>query len=367
MLEKLKINKKTAIIFSALILLFFCLIFFTYYDCFLYNKPIVKVLNEKIVNSEASTDVFGKSETLYTQKITAQYKNGDNKGKTVDFERVYYHSQAIEGKIKTGDYLFVSDNINGKITVSCIKRDYLLTAGFCLFVIILLLVGRRKGSFTLISLILNVAVTLLTVFLFSKGLNIIILSSVAILFFIVATTVMINGRNVKSLVSIISTIISISLSCLIIFIVIFITKSKGVYFEQMELVINNVVEIFYIQLIIGNLGGIMDICVSMSSSINELYLTNPDITYNDVKKSAKTIGSDIMGTMATTILFAYLAGSLPMIVLLIKNGYTFTYIYENHLNIEIIRALTGCIGLVISIPISTYISIKLMRKKELKK
>ena len=107
----------------------------------------------------------------------------------------------------------------------------------------------------------------------------------------------------------------------------------------------------------------MDIAVSMSSAISEVLCTNPGIGHKEITKSAKVIGSDIMGTMTSTILFAYIAGSFPIIILFMKNGYSPLYIYRNNLNLEIVRALTGCIGMVITIPIATFISVKMLRKK----
>ena len=60
----------------------------------------------------------------------------------------------------------------------------------------------------------------------------------------------------------------------------------------------------------------MDIAISISSSINEIYDKNPDIERKILIKSGMEIGKDIMGTMANTLVFAYISGSIPMILLL---------------------------------------------------
>ena len=67
--------------------------------------------------------------------------------------------------------------------------------------------------------------------------------------------------------------------------------------------------------------------------------------------------------MANILIFAYISGSIPMIILWLKNGYSIFNIINYHLSLEIIRALTGSIGIVISIPITIYISVFLFSDK----
>lgn len=358
----LKRNKKIIIF----LLVSVCAIIFIYNDSFLYNKTVIKVINQNVTKKQSVTDYFGKSENVYTQECTAKIKNGSDKGEIITFENKYAYSEIVDNKYQKGDFLIVNQNTNGTISIISLKRDYLIASAILLFIAVLIFIGKRKGLFTLISLLINISITILVVFLYTKGMNLIPLSAFAILVFIIITALLINGKNKKTYASIISTIFGLALSCFITFLVMKLADSKGVYFEQMQFVLKNAVQLFYIQIIVGSLGGIMDICVSLSSAIYEIMLTNPSASFIEVKKSAKTISSDIIGTMTSTVLFAYIAGNMPMFLLLIKNNYSFTFIYENCLNLEIIRALTCCIGMVIAIPLSILVSISLFRKKDAK-
>lgn len=353
---------------GSLLLVLICIltIIFAFNNSFIYDTTIVQVVNEETIKTEKPTDLFGLSEKVYTQKITGKIKNGSQKGKIIEFTNTYPTSQALDNKYKKGTQLFINFKVNGQINVIGIKRDTPIIISFLLFVIILFLVGKKKGKLTFVSLLFNVIITLSVVFLYSKGVNLLLLTAIATILFLCITLFLINGKNKKSIASIISTVIGISLSCAITFLVILLRDSHGVFYEQMELVTKDIKQIFYIQIIIGNLGGIMDIAVSMSSAISEIIDNKPQITLKEIAKSAKIIGSDIMGTMTSTVLFAYLAGSFPIIILFMKNGYSPLYIYQNNLNIEIVRALTGCIGMVITIPITTFVSVKLLRNKEVK-
>jgi uncharacterized membrane protein len=105
----------------------------------------------------------------------------------------------------------------------------------------------------------------------------------------------------------------------------------------------------------------MDIAISISSSLKEIYDKNPQIERKMLINSGMEIGKDIMGTMANTLVFAYVSGSIPIILLLLRNGFPISYIININLSLEIVRALTGSIGIVLSIPITIYTSVMLLK------
>ena len=59
----------------------------------------------------------------------------------------------------------------------------------------------------------------------------------------------------------------------------------------------------------------------ISSAISEIYEKNPNIENKVLIRSAMEIGKDIMGTMANTLVFAYLSGSIPIILLVLRNSF----------------------------------------------
>ena len=116
------------------------------------------------------------------------------------------------------------------------------------------------------------------------------------------------------------------------------------------------------ELLIGSVGAIMDVAITISSSIAELIEKNNKISVKSLNKSAKEIGKDIMSTMSNVLFFTYLCAGLPIFVLALRNGFTiFNYITTNF-SLELSRFLVGSIGIVLTIPISAFISIKLMKR-----
>ncbi len=84
----------------------------------------------------------------------------------------------------------------------------------------------------------------------------------------------------------------------------------------------------------------MDVAITMSSSIFWLYEKNNEISIKALKTSGLEIGKDIMGTM-TNIFFAYISGTIPMIILYLMNSSALGFTLSMNLSLELARALAG--------------------------
>src|SRR5690606_30886104 len=94
-----------------------------------------------------------------------------------------------------------------------------------------------------------------------------------------------------------------------------------------------------------------------------LYEKNNKISVKALIKSGMEIGKDIMGTMTNILFFAYISGSIPILILYFKNASPFMYSLSMNLSLELARALAGGIGIVITIPIGLYVTIYFVNRK----
>ena len=106
----------------------------------------------------------------------------------------------------------------------------------------------------------------------------------------------------------------------------------------------------------------MDVAITISSAVSELIEKDKNISTYNLKKSSKEIGKDIMSTMSNVLFFTYICAGLPIFVLAIRNGYTIKNFISTNFTLELTRFLVGSIGIISSIIISTYISIKLFKR-----
>ncbi|MHB8062213.1 MAG: YibE/F family protein [Ruminiclostridium sp.] len=331
-----------------------------------YNRTIAKITAVTVTNEKQSNDLYGNVEEIYSQEIRAVIMNGIHKGEEIKLKNSATYSRVFDNKYEVNDEVFISITENtGKeaITASILdlKRDKYIAYIVIIFILLIILIGGIKGFRSLVSLNVNILISYFIIQAYSQRINLIFITVIAILLFITLSISLVSGLNKKSYAAMIGTMAGTVLSLVITLVVISVTKAQGIYYDELDILAFDPSQLFIVEVLIGTLGGIMDIAITISSAIKELYDKNTDIDTKTLIRSGKEIGQDIMGTMANTMVFAYISGSIPMIMLWLKNGYSVLNIINYNLSLEIIRALTGCIGIVISIPVTLYISIFLLR------
>ncbi|WP_407310249.1 YibE/F family protein [Desulfosporosinus sp. SB140] len=357
----IKINKTVIIVGISLILSIIGLLFISNNESY-YNKTIAKITS---ITEQNSAD-----KQMNTQYIRAVILNGHYKGQEITLENKTTNSQALDLKFGVNDEVFVKiqGNPDKKIVSSDIigfKRDNYIAYVTFIFVLLILSIAGSKGLKSLTSLVVNVLIISVVFNLYLHGFNLILVASIASFLFIFTSLIIVSGVNKKTFSAIIGTILG-TLSAMLVAIVIFkVTDANGIHYEEMEFLTTPPEPIFVSEILIGTLGAIMDIAITISSSIQEMYSKNPTIEKKLLLNSAREIGNDIMGTMTNTLVFAYFSGSIPMILLWLKNGYPLYEIININISLEIIRMLTGSIGIVVSIPITMYISMVLLKNHKI--
>lgn len=369
-MKHIKENKKFFCFYIVLAILGIAIIVFSYNDHFLYKEPIAKVISskEELINREVIG--YGYTDEVYLQTITAKIINGDDKGKTVTINNEYYKGEAYTQKYNIDDEIFITINKeNGKITDTFIdgyKRDTYIVILIVFFVLIITFVGHLKGFLSIISVILNIIIFNIIVSLHMKGVSLPILSFLGAIIFSIVCLSLVSGINKKTGAAILSSIAGITITMIITLIVIYFTNYSGIRFEQMELLTGSYKSIFLSELILGGLGAIMDIGISISSSLNELVEKDNNITSKALIKSGFAIGKDIMSTMINVLFFTYICTSIPNLVIFFRNGMELHYLISEFISLELTRALIGAIGIVITIPISIYVSTYFYKRRDSK-
>ena len=176
--------------------------------------------------------------------------------------------------------------------------------------------------------------------------------SIAIIVSTTCTLLLVTGWHWRTLVTIVSTLLGTFICIGITHLVIALTGGEGLKFETMTFLTLPPKEVFLTSVIVGSLGAVMDVAITIASGMYEILRRNPNIEMTRWALAGRNIGQDIMGTMTNILLFSYLSGSLPMILLYIKNANTITYTLSMNWSLEVARAITGGIGIVLTIPVT---------------
>lgn len=335
-----------------------------------YDQPIVKVLDVELIETTAVTDVHGNEDTLFLQRLTALIQNGERQGQEIQLVNTYTASGAFDHRYHAGHELFVLINSDdGGVlsgTVTEVKRDKSIVFVAWIFIFTLLIIGQKQGLLAIASFTLNVLILsfALDLYVGSANIHLLAVSSVCIVLFAATSIVFVNGLNEKAYAALIATLLGTFFAMAVAFLVIWLTGGKGLRYEEMQFLTRPYEVIFMAGLFIGSLGAIMDVAITMASSMFALYDSNPRISNEALKTSGLQIGRDIMGTITNILFFAYVSGSIPMILLYLKNAAPPGFAFSMNLSLELARALAGAIGITAAIPISLYCTMIFIKRKK---
>lgn len=117
-------------------------------------------------------------------------------------------------------------------------------------------------------------------------------------------------------------------------------------------------------LLISCLGAVMDVAMSISSAIDEIYRQNLSLSKKELFTAGLRVGRDMMGTDSNTLILAFAGSSVS--TLLLDYSYNLPYqqiINSNNIGIAIMQGLAGSFGIVLSVPFTVLICTILFHKK----
>ncbi len=340
----------------------------------------VKYYKARITNIEVMEIEDG--ETPYTQTVfSLNILDSDRIGqtKTVTFKGKDNMPQSVKYKVNENIFIGINsiqqnNQLDEYISFYDIDNSFGIYLIIITFIIALLAAARFRGLVYLVGLIITM---LLLIFIFVpltlKGFPPLISSVGISLISIVITVPLITGLSKKTINAITGATSGIIIS--VIFTLIF-----GWTMHLSGIITDELLSLFYITnininlrdialsgMIISSLGAVIDISVSISSSINEIFSAHPELTFQKAFKSALEVGKDNLGSMVNTLIMAYVGSSLSLILLIAlkaeNNMPIMMIIGHNEVLIEILKSFVGCMGMIASVPITAYVGTKLYLKK----
>lgn len=336
-----------------------------------HNSTLYPAKVTKIVTTEK--EEFELDDVSIVNRIItfeARITNGKYRGQTVTA------TQPIDGmvpvhpdEVREGDSILLFPNTADDGSILWEFSDYHRSIPMwilCIaFLVLILLFGRKKGVNTVISLAFT-CLAIFCIFIPSilSGQNIYLSSSIVCLFIIFMTLLIVNGADKKSLSAAIGCLGGLAVAGSLTVLMSAVMKLTGALDEEHINLIYMTAEksidlkaIIFGAILIGALGATMDVAMSIASSLNELCEKAPGMSFREIFKSGLTIGRDIMGTMANTLILAYIGSSLSTVLLLVAYNSSFTALFNREMiAVEIMQAVVGSLGILFTIPITAFFS-----------
>ncbi len=349
---------------------------------FFSNEEIVSVKAEivKITDVISDSQALGDGVSMETKDILFEAKilNGDQKGKLVQaVQKINSYFMVPTNEAKVGDKIVLVGVADEMYQVNWLYSQYLRTDKLIIlsavFGVLLILFGQKKGLQTLISLTFTVlAVFLVFIPAVLSGYNIYLWTLLTSVYVTVMTLIIVSGLNKKTVAAIIGCISGVIFSALLVLFMSKALKLTGVIDEESVflLMINpdhpiDLKGIFFGAIVLGALGAIMDVSMSISSSLYEMKEKYAANSFSQLFTSGMTIGRDIMGTMANTLILAYIGSSLSSVLLMIVNRPSVLYLMNVELvTIELLQAVIGSLGILMTLPLTAFVSALIYSEKK---
>ena len=354
---------------------------------------IALFLSALYLNKEKPTDLFNREGSTFEKAVVIDILQDniqdDNSRIGKQTVKVKILSGSLKGNIyeasSTSSYLYGADCTLGlkvivslnisenstEVSVYNYYRSPCIYLFIIIFILLLLVIGGKQGLKSALGLIFTfICIIFIFIPMLYKGFSP-FLSAVFIIIITANVSIfLIGGFSKKSFSAILSTIIGVILAGIL-------AKLFCIMADISSYNISDIEELIYIAqnsslkidgllfsgILISSLGAVMDVSVSLASSINELHIKKPEMTSTELFKSGINIGKDMMCTMSNTLILAFTGGSLSTLIIL----YSYNMSYNQLLNmysigIEIMEGLSGTIALILTVPLAAFISSKIISR-----
>lgn len=334
------------------------------------TAKVLEVVADHTVVDENYEGILRGNKELKVEILTGRYKG------MVSFLTNYY-SAMYNVDVEKGDTVSVRiDTYDvGQFSVSVYNYNRIpLMIGLIIFFFLLLaLIGGKQGIKAFVGLAYTViCICFILLPLLLKGFSPIPLTCVIIIATSVLCFFLIGGLQKKMIAAALGCTCGVLFAALLAYTA---TAIGGVTTFQMDeaealLLVKadsslQMRGLFISGILIASVGAVMDIAMSIASALDEVHTLNPERNWRELFASGMNIGRDAMGTMANTLVLAFVGSSLNMMVLIYSYGVSFTQLMNtDFVAIEMIQAVAGSSGIILTVPCVSLISALLLTKKE---
>ncbi len=385
-----KPDRKSILVLVIALVVFFAALFSIYSedvmkgagDIFsVYGDELVefeKATVTEILNDDMEVDEIADGAYSGNQELSVTIKSGRYKGEEMV---VYNYFGPLSGvPVAVGDsvILTIKTHMDGEHTATVYEfnRITILAVFLIVFFIIVIIIGGLTGLKSLIGLVFTViCLFLILIPLLLKGAPTIPTTFLVCAYIAVVCFTILGGVHRKTISAFLGTISGAFFAMLFGLGVQSIGKIDGLRLEDAEPLLQlkyvgmtiNLKGLLVASIIICALGAVMDVAMSISSSLEEIHAANPSLSRSDLFRSGMNIGRDLVGTMTNTLILAFLGSEFTLIIFLYSRGLTFYHLFSTaFVSLETISGLSSSIGMIMSIPLTALISSTLITRKKSK-
>jgi len=335
-----------------------------------FEAKVIRIIEEKDV------EVLNGVQQPY-QSVEVEVLEGRLKGQRVNADLGSIVLSNEYQKVRNGDRVIIlrlqkSDGSEQFFVEDAVRRLPLLILSL-FFAAAAVIIGGWRGLTSFVGLVISLVVILFYVVpRIASGENPVFISVSGSFVILVTSLYLSHGFSRKTTAAVVGTALSLTLTALLAVFFVNFTKLSGLGSEDAAFlsilpdVKINLQGLLLGGIIIGALGVLDDVTISQASYVFELQETNPNLSSADLYRKGLRIGQDHIASVVNTLVLAYVGASLPLLLLFtISSGNSFGDIVNREMMAdEIVRTLVGSIGLIMAVPITTFLSVLMAKKSK---
>ncbi len=332
------------------------------------RRIFVAVRVTDILADDAKPDDWSEGLRLGTQLLEVEVLQGEHKGEVLtspNYLSAYYN---IDAKVGTRMIARLGEDAQRGLYIASFvnyDRGPILMGFVLLFAAVLIIVGGKQGLKALVGLAFTIAALwLILIPLLMRGMDPILTTVVIVALTAGVSLAALTGYSKKTLCALVGCVGGVAIAGGLAALVGVLTPLSGFNMPEAEELVLRAADhgltirgLLVCGVLIAALGAVMDVAMSIASACSELRAVNPALTARELFRSGMHIGRDAMGTMANTLILAFVGSSLNALILFRAYDYPSLQILNSDMMaIEIVQGVAGSIGIVLTVPLVAAVS-----------
>lgn len=298
--------------------------------------------------------------------VTVKLLSGPHKNQSVQIVHTLTGHPYYDLVVEKGDHVVLEADLDGPVPeyfLSDFSRKTPLAVITILFILSVVVIGGVQGVKAVISLVgMGLVIIGMILPLVLRGYNPILvtvgLASVLTILFIL----FVAGYSKKTLAAMCGTVGGLLAAGILAYIagkaayLTGLASSEAQILQYMDSTID-FQGVLFSGMTIGALGAILDVGISIASAMEQIKEADPTTDFKTLLTRGISVGRDLIATMSNTLILAYVGSSLPLLLLFHASQSSWREVLNLEMVAsEVIRAMTGSIGLTLAIPLTAAVS-----------
>ena len=317
---------------------------------------------DKAVVTEIITDNLQENGSrIGNQEVKVRFLSGRRKGQ--ETEAVSTNGNLYGTVCHVGLKVITLTNQSGDVTVTSVysrNREPYIVGFILLFFLLLYLVGGKNGIKAVVGLVITFLMVVLFLFpAIYRGISPVYAAVMPVILVTVLSIFILTGYSRKTYAAILGTVSGVIISGLAAWLFGKAAGISGYNVSNIDTLVSvenctniKVGDLLFAGILISSLGAVMDVGLSIASTITEINHVTPGLGWRKLFCSGMNVGKDMMGTMSNTLILAFAGGSLSELVLDYAYNLPYLQLINSYtIGIEVMQGIAGSIGIILTVPL----------------